>query len=108
MKNKDLNKLAVTSPQIRTDRLTGTSLPRVPFFLQKCVPQAAVALRQGERRRLVPGGDSGRGLGAGGQESLSDRPDPNGKGQTQSPERSHVPQLRARTRGHHHRHPQPR
>lgn len=29
MKNKDLNKLAVTSPQIRTDRLTGTSLSPV-------------------------------------------------------------------------------
>lgn len=31
MRNKDLNKQAVTSPQIRTDRLTGTSPPPCAF-----------------------------------------------------------------------------
>lgn len=51
MKNKDLNQLAVTSPQIRTDRLTGTSLS----------PPVCLSSSRNVFRKLLSHSDKGKG-----------------------------------------------
>lgn len=64
-------------------------------FLQECVSEAAGPVGEGEGGRALPGGDPGRGLGPEREAAAADgqrrRDAANRKGQTESPERGHVP-----------------
>lgn len=63
--------------------------------VQECIPEAPVPLREGKGGRVVPGGDPGGGFGSRGEEAGSSgqlqRDAANRKGQTEGPERGHVP-----------------